>query len=177
MAKPTQTEFKKYLNSLNEDEIRAELQKLFSKLTQVQEFYAQELLSGNDRKAMLSGYKMKIYEQYWTRGGNPKTPKNAEIRKMITAFQKTSVFPHELIDLLIYHTEITTKHADKYGGSDESAYKAACTSFEKAMKLIVEHKLMDMFQDRCKAIFKFDNLDYWYIEWLEEIYEQYGGGA
>jgi hypothetical protein len=62
-----------------------------------------------------------------------------------------------------------------FGGTDESYYKAFCTSFEKVMNLIVKNKFESIFQDRCKALFLFTNLDYWYIEWLEEIYEQYGG--
>jgi len=82
MSKPKLTDFKKHLASLKEGELREELLTLFKKLPQVQAFYAPELLSESDRKAMQEDCKKKIHSQYWTRGGNPRSPSNAEIRKL-----------------------------------------------------------------------------------------------
>ncbi|HFA51627.1 MAG TPA: hypothetical protein ENJ95_21650 [Bacteroidetes bacterium] len=116
MPKPKLRDFKKYLASLDEAALRDELLRLFRKLPQVQEFYMQELLSDSERKAMLDSYKKKIYNQYWTRGGNPRRFSNAEIRKLQTAFEKVSVFPVEVIDLLLYRTEVATEWAHTFGG-------------------------------------------------------------
>jgi hypothetical protein len=45
MAKPKLTDFKRFLAEMTQEELRAEMLKLFSKLDQVQAFYAQELMS------------------------------------------------------------------------------------------------------------------------------------
>ena len=175
MAKPKLSDFKKYLSHLDEQGVRDELLKLFRKLPQVQEFYAQELMSDADRKKVLEGYKKKIYNQFWTRGGNPRVASNAEIRKQIIAFKKISIFPVEQIDLLLFRVETATKWAHTFGGMSEGSYNASYNAFEEAMKLMAEHQLIEHFRARCKELLEFDNLDMWYMEWLEESFEERAG--
>lgn len=170
MAKSKLTELKKYLAELDEEELRKELLKLFNKLPQVQEYYAQELMGEKERKAVLDSYKKKIYTQFWTRGGMPKNPSNAEIRRIIGDFEKISVFSHELADLLIYRVEVATEFADSFGGLPESDYKPAVNAFEKALKIIAENRLESYFKARCEKLFQYRNLDWWYIESLMDIY-------
>ncbi|MBI5916582.1 MAG: hypothetical protein HY842_14490 [Bacteroidetes bacterium] len=173
MAKPKLKDLKTYFDSLDEAGVREELLKLFGKLPQVQEFYAQELLSDSERKAMLEDYKAKIYKQFWTKSGNPRSASNAEIRTLINNFEKVSIFPSEVIDLLLYRVETATEMANQFGGMPDADYNASYNAFKKAMELIAEHKLGDMFRERCKEIFRYDNLDYWYIEWLQDSYKEY----
>lgn len=175
MAKPKLNEFKKYIDSLDESSLRAELLKLFGKLPQVQAFYAQELLSEAERKAMLDEYKKKIHNQFWTRGGNPRSPSNAEIKKLIGEFEKVSVFPHELIDLLLYRVETATAFANEFGGMPDADYNAAYNAFAKALKLMKSENLHTHFKARCEALFLADNLDYWYIEDLQDAYRELFG--
>ena len=173
MAKPKLTDFKRFLAAMTEEELRAEMLKLFSKLEQVQAFYAQELMSDSDRKGILEDYKKKIYNQYWTRGGNPRRVSNAEIRKIIGEFEKVAVFPVEIIDLLLNRVEILTHWASQFGGAPDADYNAASNSFEKALKLMENNKLHTHFEQRCLELFKAHNLDYWYIENLESTYDSY----
>ena len=53
MPKPKLSDFKKLLAEMTQEELRAELLKLFNKLEQVQMFYAQDLLSKEDRLNLL----------------------------------------------------------------------------------------------------------------------------
>lgn len=173
MPKPKLKALKTYLDSLDETEVREELLKLFGKLTQVQEFYAQELMSDKERKAMLEGYRRKIYSHFWTKTGNRKRPSNAKLRELINNYEKVSVFPSEVIDLLLYRVETATAYANKLGGMSESNYKASYNAFKKAVELMAQHKFEDMFRERCEQIFKYDNLDYWYMEMMEDAYHEY----
>jgi len=175
MAKPKLADFKKYLGEMTEAELRAELFKLFGKLPQVQEFYTQELMGESEREAMLDEYKKKIYGAYFTRTGNPRDVKNAALRKLLSDFEKVSVFPHEVVDLLLYRVEVATDLANQFGGMPDADYNAALTSFEKAMKLTAEHKLEDFVRDRCQQIFKANNLDHWYIEWMQDSFAEHIG--
>lgn len=175
MPKPKLTEFKKYLNTLGEPELRAELVKLF-KLQEVQAFYAQGMLSDSERKVALEEVKRKIHNQFWTRTGNPRTDvSNADIRALISAFEKIAASPREVVELLLYRVETATKFANEFGGMSEGDYKAASNAFDKALKLMKKHELVDEFRIWCKEIFQYDNLDYWYIEWLMESFEEHTG--
>ncbi len=177
MSKPKLKDLRTYLASLDETGLREELLKLFGKLTQVQEFYAQELMSDKERKAMLEGYRRKIYSHFWTKTGNRKRPSNAKLRELINNYEKVSVFPSEVIDLLLYRVETATEFANEFGGMAEASYNASINAFKKAIELMVEHKLGSLFLDRCKALFEFDNLDGWYIDSLEVRFDEHFGTA
>ena len=89
------------LHEMTVEELRAELLKLFQKLEQVQMFYAQDLLSKEDRQKLLDEAKKKIYSQYWTRTGNPRNVSNSHVKSIISDFEKVSAFPNEVVDLLL----------------------------------------------------------------------------
>ncbi len=173
MPKPKLSDFKRLLAEMNEAEVRAELLKLFNKLEQVQLFYAQDLMSKEDRQKIIQEAKDKIYKKFWTPSGNPRNNvSNADIRKIISDFEKISAFPSEVIDLLLFRVETATNFADQFGGMPEGDYNASATAFDKAVKLMVKNKLEDFFKDKCVEIMhNYDNLDYWYIEHLQEIFE------
>ena len=173
MSKPKLKDFKTYLATLDEAGLREELLKLFGKLPQVQEFYAQELMPDTDRKAMLDEYKAKIHKQFWTKGGNPRSPSNAEIKTLISSFEKVSVFPTELIDLLLYRVETATDFANQFGGMPDADYNASYNAFKKAVELIAKHKLEAMFRARILEIFEHGNLDYYHIEDLQEAFHEH----
>lgn len=172
MAKPKLTDFKKFLAALGDAEVREEMLKLFNKLPQVQEFYAQELMSDTERKAMLEEYKKKVYNQFWTRTGNPRSASNAELRNLLNNFQKVSVFPTEVIDMFLYRVEMATEFAHEFGGMSDADYNASITAFKKAIEMMAEHKLGDYFRERCEELFRADNLDYWYIEDLKSLFHE-----
>ena len=176
MSKPKLRDFKKYINNLDEKELREELLKLFRKLPQVQEYYIQELMSESEREAMLVDYKKKISNQFWTRSGNPQNPSNAELRRLLSAFEKVSVFPIELIDLLLHRVETATEWANSFGGMSDADYNASIRTFGKAAKMMAEHHLEDHFRDRCQDLFQYHHIDYWYREELENLFERYVRG-
>lgn len=172
MAKSKLSEFKKLIEEMSEKELREELLKLYNKLPIVKDFYNQDLMTEEERQVVLKAYKDKIYKQFWTPKGNPKMASNSQIRSLIAEYEKIAVFPYDVIDLLIYRVEITTDHANQFGGAPDADYNSAITAFKKAVKLIKENRLKSYFEDRCKLIFRANNLDYWYIEELETIFEE-----
>ena len=172
MAKSKISDLKKILDELTEEELKQEILKLYAKLPQVKDFYNQDLMSEDERQEVLKGYKDKVYKQFWTSGGNPKGMiNNTTIKGIISDYEKIALFPYDVVDLLIYRVEVATDIADQFGGMADSNYNASITAFKKAIKLIKDNNLMVHFQDRCKQILKADNLDYWYIEQLEYLFE------
>lgn len=171
-TKPKLSDFKRLIAEMTEAELRAELVKLFSKLEQVQQFYGQDLLTEEDRRKILNDNKDKIYKKFWTTSGNPRmNVSNADIRTIINTFEKISAFPSEVVELLLYRVETATNFAHSFGGMPDADYNAAITAYDKAMKLIKNHNLESYFKEIAKEVFKYNNLDYWYIEELRELYE------
>ena len=174
MAKAKLSDFKKLLATFSEQEAKDELLKLFNKLPQVQDFYLQELASEEDRKKVVEDCKKKIYNEFWTRSGNPKIGNNTTIRKVISDFEKVSVAPSELIELLLYRVDICLEHANDYGGAPDANYNGAITAFEKALKLINKEKLEPYFKEKCIKISEYrGNMDHWVTDQMEELLENY----
>ena len=96
MPKPKLSDFKKLLAEMTEEELRAELLKLFNKLEQVQMFYAQDLMGKEDRQKILEECKTKIYKKFWTPSGNPRNNvSNADIRAVYETLVKRG---HVVVD-------------------------------------------------------------------------------
>ena len=174
MAKIKLTDFKKFIGQMTEEEMRNELTILFSKLPQVHDYYAQELMPPEVRKSVLDEYKKKVYNQFWTRTGNPRNTSNAEVRKIITAFEKVSVMPKEVVELLLYRVDVTLDQANQFGGLAEADYNAAINAYEKALKIITKEKLKIYFKEECIELSRDrGNMDYWVIEQMEGLNETY----
>lgn len=90
-AKPKIAGLKCFLADLTDMELREEILKLFGKMKQVQDYYAQELMTPADRKAMLEQYKKKNYGQFYSQFGMPRDPSNAELRNILAEFEQVSV--------------------------------------------------------------------------------------
>ncbi|MBP6826338.1 MAG: hypothetical protein KA165_07255 [Saprospiraceae bacterium] len=178
MAKLKVAELKKYLDALSETELRAEVLKLFSKLKQVQDFYGQELSSEEDRNKILEEYKARIRKQFYSpRSGNPQNPKASKLRAIVSEFEKISIFPHELIDLALYRVELGVQFTNDYGDMNEAFYRSVATAFERALKMIVAHKLEDHFEFRCQAIVRnTDDIGWGFGEEMDYLYSEYIGG-
>lgn len=176
MPKAKLTDLKRFLAELSEAELREEIQQLFAKLPQVQAFYAQELLAPADRKMVVDELKKKIAGQFYTRMGNPKSPSNAELRKLISDFEKTAVVKADVVELLLYRVEQAVKFANEFGGMPDGDYNAAVNAFEKALKLIKSERLETWFEPRCREITSVgNNYDWWFKEHLEELTGAYLG--
>lgn len=171
MAKSKLDEFKQLIAQMDEAELREELLKLYTKLPLVKDFYNQDLMTEEERQEVLNTFKTRIYKEYWTSKSNPKLPNNTNIKKILDEYEKIAVFPFDVIDLLVYRVETNTDHANTFGGTSDGCYNTSITSFKKAMKLMNENNLRSYFENRCKDIFRANNIDYWYIEQLEYLFE------
>jgi Family of unknown function (DUF6155) len=164
---------KTHLNALTEQELRDEVIALFTKLEQVKGHYTQELASGDDRKKMLETYKRKVAKQYWTNETDPRERiNNVHIKKILTEFEKVSVFPHELADLLLYRVEEHTKYASAFGWLTDAETNPVVTSFKKAVRLIRTQKLETYFETRILRLLKTENAGWWYIESMNRIWHE-----
>ncbi len=174
MPKLTLAQYKKNIALLGENELRAELIRIFLSVKEVPEFYSIGMQTPEEAAKVVKGLKDKLYRQFWTPSGNPRnTINNALIRKDILAFEKSGASPSDLLDVILYRVELTTKYASDYGGTTDSNYTAALNAFDKALQLAHEHHLMTGdTKDRCMTILETNNSDYWYVQWLKDAYDK-----
>lgn len=123
---------------------------LAKRFKDVKMYFEMELGDVKQQTAVVDAVKQKIKKQYFpSRGyGNPKA---AEIRKVISDFRKISVFPYDVIDVLLYRVEQAVDFTNAYGDISETFYTSTESAYEDALKLMQEHAL-DNFVARCLTI-------------------------
>ena len=145
------TSLKKHLQSLTHDELVEEVLKLAKRFKDVKTYFDMELGDTEQQAAIVETVKQKIRKLFFpTRGyGNPKA---AEVRKLISDFRKVSVFPFDVVDVLLFRVEQAVDFTRAYGDISEAFYSATESAYEDALKLISAHHLKDHFLDRCLTI-------------------------
>jgi hypothetical protein len=143
------TNFTKFINSLTDEELREEMDKLFTKYKSIKEYYSMELGSDEDRKKLLDKSKNgigKLYERFRTRS---RLTKVNNILKDISAI---SIFDHELADVYIHHVEVATDHLNYYGWARDAEYNHLEKSFFKAVDLVTSSQSRDQFEGRLNDV-------------------------
>lgn len=166
-------EFTKYLKSLNEAELYAELMKLYTKFPVVKQFYAMEL-SPNTNK-IVEQYRTKIRKIYFKPSGGFGHGSSGDSRNIISNFKKIAIYQSDVIDLWLYRTEMMAEYLVRLGYYNESYFKSVATSFETACKLIVKEKLEMQFEYRCRKIVESLTNCWGLSSEVKWIYERYFG--
>lgn len=146
MAKSVKREFSRYIKSLEKPELEKELKKLFDKIPAVSQYYELEL--SEDTTAVLEDYKAKIRKEYFPNRGYGNA-RSSVSKKYISDFKRISVFPKDVIELLLYRTEMMIDFTNLYGDMEEPFYTSLVNSFGEACKMIRKENLEEEFKDHC----------------------------
>ena len=169
----TKKGFTKYINNLSKKELIIELDKLYSKFKNVQDYYSMELTE--DTSAILNKYKEVLKKEYFPNSKFGIGEGRASVaRKLISEFSKIKIFESDLIDLMLYRIELCVEYAKSIGDVNEQFYVSAENAFVAVVKLIGKNKLQSQFIDRCKQILnETENTGWSFNEVIENIYDEY----
>jgi len=143
-------ELKLYLQELSQAELVKEVEKLYARFKNVQEYYAAEL--GGDTSALVKEYKKKLDKVFAVRGMTL-NPSMAETNKIIKEFSKVSVHIVDVIDLMIYKAELCVGLFEHWGHDGfDSVVNSFATTYDNAIDLIHENNLEEHFRQRCRKI-------------------------
>ena len=142
-------ELKKYLNSLEEKELINEIVKLYDKFKPVKQYYELEL--GNDSSKLLDEFKEKIRKEYLPTRGFGRA-RSSIARKIVADFRKISIHSKDLVDLMLFRTEIMIEFSETFGDIDEQFYSSLESSFEQACKIIRKEKLESHVKIYCQEL-------------------------
>lgn len=143
------TNFIKFINSLSDEELREEMDKLYTKYKPVKEYYTMELGSDEDRKKLLDKAKnsiIKLFEKFRTRS------RLSKVNNILKDISAISIFDHELADVYITHVEAATYHLNYYGWARDSDFNHLEKSFFKAVDLVTSSQSKDQFESRLKEV-------------------------
>ena len=125
---------------MNEDELREELDKLYSRYRDIKNYYTMELGEKDDRKKLLDKAKNSIERLYERRKTRSRLSKVNAILKDISSI---SIFDHELADVYIHHVECATDHINYYGLRREADANHLASSFRKSVDLILRSQTQE----------------------------------
>ena len=137
------------MDALSKQELIKELEKLYDKFPQVKTFYDIEI--SGDTSSLLSEAKRKIKNEYFPSKGFSKA-RAGELKKIIDEFSKVSIYPKDVIDLLLFRFEMAVKFTKEYGDIDKPFYTSAENVFHKAMILIQKHGYKEEMKEKVKEI-------------------------
>lgn len=163
-------EFNKYLKTLSQKELIKELQTLYSKFESVKKYYQLEL--SGDSTVVVKEYKERIRKEYFPNRGYG-AARSSVSRKVISDFKKISVHPKDIVELLLYRTEMMLEYTIAYGDIDEAFYNSLETSYEQACKLIQSEKLQMEYKVYCQELVgKANNFGWGVYDGLEYSFEK-----
>ncbi len=149
------SDFIKFINSLEEEELKDEFNKLFDKLPQVKEYYTMELGSDQDRARIFDNAKKSISRYYATKSfRKPKAPRIRYIQNLLRDMKERSIFDHEMVDLYLFDVETALEFMGIYYFSSKSLNNNLERSFTNACHMIKNGNLQALFIGRVEAIMK-----------------------
>jgi len=163
----------KYLSSLTEKELIQQIKILYDKFDIVKKYYDLEL--SEDSQEILEEFKSKIRKEYFPSRGFGSGRSGAS-RKVISEFKKISIHKKDVVELLLYRTEMMLEYTKEYGDIDEAFYNSLESSFIEACKLIKKESLNTQFRSYCQELISssssfgwgvYDSLKYAYKEYVE----------
>lgn len=145
--------FKKFIESLSEEELRSELSTLYSENSDVKRHYLMELGTEADRKKIFDRAKKEIAAKFATRSfRKPKRPRISKVNALLKELDNISIFKDEMADLYLYNCQVGLEFMEHYYFYSEPVVNNIYKSFESACLLIQADMIEEAFSDRCKNL-------------------------
>ncbi|WP_420459612.1 DUF6155 family protein [Neolewinella sp.] len=134
-------DFNKYLDHLEEDELRAELQKLYTRFPVLREYYTMEL---TDPKKVIDKYKAGMRKAFFPTRGRGKRGRSVS-SKLIKRFAAISIYPKDLVELYFYRAELMTEYIGARRVDSEAFHASTVKTFAQACEMAEREVLLDYF--------------------------------
>ncbi len=154
---------------MTEEELKEELDKLYSKYKSIKDYYTMELGEVADRKKLLDRAKKGIERLYERRKTRSRLSKVNNILKEISLI---SIFDHELADVYIHHVECATSHINYFGLRRDADANHLATSFKKAVDLVTSSQTKDDNGPRLEKVMERLHRFYALVNELGEYYDE-----
>lgn len=139
-------DLKKYLQSLDKDQIAEQFMELYNKFPEVKIYY-NFIFNPNEDK-LLQEAKIKISAEYF-----PIKTKKAKLRrstaqKIIKHFIMLGVEPHITAEVMLYNITVAQKYSAKKEMYYSSFYKSILNSFEQCLTFCISNGILSHFKSQ-----------------------------
>jgi hypothetical protein len=150
MKKPTIREVRSFLQGKSHTELIDDIIALYNTFEGVKEHITSQMGYGFSDD-LIEKHRAIIQKEFFPSRGFGRA-RLSIARKAVTDYKKLSPNIPGLIDLTLFYVEMGAKFTNQYGDIDEPFYNSMESMYNNALKLIVQHKLQEIFQNRCKQI-------------------------
>jgi len=170
------SKFTKYISSLDEDELRQEMDNLYTKVDGVKHYYTLELGTDMDRKRIYDKVKKNLTAKYATKSRRrPRKPRVAKINAILRDVEKHSVYTFELGDVFLFNAECATEYIQKYDVITDPLTNVLMSSYTKACLYIRDALMEDEFEERLLSVIEKVKFHFFIRKELQAIYDKQFG--
>lgn len=142
---------KKYLETLNEEQLREQIMELYSTFKDVKVYY--DFVFNPKEDKLVRECKEKIANEYFPVKRRKPRARRSVAQKYIKHFLTLGVNPLQVADVMWYNLEIATTFNAERQVKQEAFYKSMARSFDEALKYTLVHGLLDQFRQRIHKVF------------------------
>lgn len=141
---------KKYLDSLEKEQLEEQIIDLYERFKEVQVFY--DFVFNPKEDKLEKEAKFKISKEYFPPGNRRPKARRSVAQKLIKHYRKLGVDPNILADIMLYNVEIAQTFSSEKEKLSAAFTKSMFRSFEDAFNFIVSNGLLPDYEARLKAI-------------------------
>ncbi|MBL7473799.1 DUF6155 family protein [Robertkochia sediminum] len=142
---------KKYLETLNEEQLREQIMELYTTFKDVKVYY--DFVFNPKEDKLVRECKEKIANEYFPVKRRKPRARRSVAQKYIKHFLTLGVNPLQVADVMWYNLEIATTFNAEKQVKQEAFYKSMARSFDEALKYTLVHGLLDQFRQRIHKVF------------------------
>ena len=137
---------KKYLTTLNEEQLRDQVMHLYSTFKDVKVYF--DFVFNPKEDKLINEGKEKIANEYFPVKRRKPRARRSVAQKYIKHFLTLGVNPVQIADLMWYNLEIATTFNKEKQLKQDAFYNSMARSFDEALKFTLVHGLYDQFGKR-----------------------------
>lgn len=142
--------FKKYIRSLEKEDLEEQILDLYNRFDDVKVFY-NFVFNPNEDK-LVKEAKFKISKEYFPPNNRKPKKRRSVAHKLIKHFLKLEMEPHSLADVMFYNVEIAQTFSTDKENITESFEKSMLKSFEQAAEYVISNGISSEFGTRINKI-------------------------
>lgn len=145
-----QNKYIEYLNSLEADDLKKDIQDLIRLFPEVREYYDLRINPKLEKK-LLNKYKHIIKEEFFPEKEDVKM-RYSVVSEAIIQFQRKAIIPSNVAELMLYYVDVALEFTESYGDIGERFYISVEGAFDKGLNYIFKNELEDLFYERANGL-------------------------
>lgn len=152
-------DLKKYLSTLNKEQVEEQLLELYDKFRDVKIYY--DFVFNPKEEKLVQEAKLKIANEYFpVKSKRPKLRRSVP-QKFIKHFITLGVDPFALADVMLYAIETAMRYSAKKEMKYTSFYKSILNSYEQVITFTIANGVVAEFRERILAVNEEVNKQRW----------------